>query len=83
MPPHPISLRSISILSLSFCFPNKIVYACLLVLACYMPCPSHALWLDHYNYTWWEVKVMKLLIMQFSPISCHLNYWSKYSQRHS
>jgi hypothetical protein len=32
-----------------------------------MPCPSHLPWLDHYNYTWRRVQVMKLLIMQFSP----------------
>jgi hypothetical protein len=32
-----------------------------------MPCPSHPPWLDHSNYTWRRVQVMKLLIMQFSP----------------
>jgi hypothetical protein len=37
--------------------------------SCYMPCLSHPLWLDHSNYVWQEVKVMKLLIMQFPPIS--------------
>jgi hypothetical protein len=35
-----------------------------------MPCPSHPPWLDHSNYTWRGVQVMKLLIMQFSPTSC-------------
>jgi hypothetical protein len=25
-----------------------------------MPCPSHAPWLDHSNYTWRRVQVMKL-----------------------
>jgi hypothetical protein len=34
-----------------------------------MPCPSHSPWLDHSNYTWRRVQPMKLLIMQFSPIS--------------
>jgi hypothetical protein len=33
--------------------------------SCYMPCPSHHPWLDHSNYTWRRVQVMKLLIMQF------------------
>jgi hypothetical protein len=36
-----------------------------------MPCPSHPLWIDHCNYTWRRVQVMKLLIMQFSPTSQH------------
>jgi hypothetical protein len=36
----------------------------------YMPCPSHSPSLDHSNYIWRGVQVMKLLIMQFSPI-CH------------
>jgi hypothetical protein len=26
-----------------------------------LPCPSHPHWLDHSNYTWWRVQVMKLL----------------------
>jgi hypothetical protein len=28
-----------------------------------MPCPSHSPWLDHSNFTWRRVQVMKLLIM--------------------
>jgi hypothetical protein len=24
---------------------------------CYMPCPSHPPWLDHFNYTWRRVQV--------------------------
>jgi hypothetical protein len=36
-----------------------------------MPCPSHPPWLDHSNYAWRRVQAMKLLIMQFSPASCH------------
>jgi hypothetical protein len=38
---------------------------------CYTPCPSHPPWLDHSNYTWRRVQVMKLVVMQFSPTSCH------------
>jgi hypothetical protein len=30
-----------------------------------MPCPSHPPWLDHCNYTWGRIQVMKLLIMKF------------------
>jgi hypothetical protein len=33
-----------------------------------MPCTSHPHWFDHSNYIWRRVQVMKLLIMQFSPI---------------
>jgi hypothetical protein len=48
-----------------------------------MPCTSHPSWLDHSNYTWRRVQVMKLLIMQFSPTSCHfISLWSKYSPQH-
>jgi hypothetical protein len=51
--------------------------------ACYMPCPSHPTWLDHSNYVWWGVQVMKLLIMQFSPLSCHfVPVRTKYSPQH-
>jgi hypothetical protein len=49
--------------------------------SCYMPCPPHPPWLDHSNYTWRRVQAMKLLIMQFSPTSCHLiSLRSRYSQ---
>jgi hypothetical protein len=44
---------------------------------------SHPTWLDHSNYSWRRVHVMKLLIMQFSPTSCHLmSLRSKYSPQH-
>jgi hypothetical protein len=36
---------------------------------CYIPCPSHPPWLDHSNYIWRRVIVMKLLIMLLSPTS--------------
>jgi hypothetical protein len=50
---------------------------------CYMPCPSLPPWLEHSNYTWRTVQVMKLLIMQFSPTFCYFNsLWSKYSPQH-
>jgi hypothetical protein len=32
---------------------------------------SHSPWLDHSNYIWLRVQVMKLLIMQFFPTSHH------------
>jgi hypothetical protein len=50
--------------------------------SCYMPCQYHLL-LDHFNYTWRRVHVMKLLIMQFSPTSSHfISLQSKYSPQH-
>jgi hypothetical protein len=36
-----------------------------------MPYPSHNPWLDHSNNIWLRVSVIKLLIMKFSPTSCH------------
>jgi hypothetical protein len=51
--------------------------------ACYMIYPSHPLWLDHSNYTWRTIQVMKLLIMQFSPTSFYFTpLRSKYSPQH-
>jgi hypothetical protein len=37
----------------------------------HVPNPCHPSWPDHSNYTRQRVQVMKLLIMQFSPTSCH------------
>jgi hypothetical protein len=39
-----------------------------------MPCPSHPRSLDHSSYIWRTVKIMKFLIMQFSPSSYHPKY---------
>jgi hypothetical protein len=44
-----------------------------------MTCPCHPPWLHH----WRKLKIMKLLIMQFSPISYHIiPLRSKYSPQH-
>jgi hypothetical protein len=49
--------------------------------SCYTPYQSHRPWVDHSNYIWRRVQDMKLLIMQFSPASCHfISLRSKYSQ---
>jgi hypothetical protein len=50
---------------------TKILYACHLSHACYMSRTSHLLWFDHPNNIWWSVQVMKLLIMQSSPVFRH------------
>jgi hypothetical protein len=47
----------------------------LLTNSCYMHRPSHPPWLDHSNYVWRGLHIMKLLIMQFffqSPITSSL-----------
>jgi hypothetical protein len=60
---HPISLRSISILSsyvhwvfliVSYllAFPTRFPIRIPLPHACYMPCRSHPHWLHHSNYIW-------------------------------
>jgi hypothetical protein len=78
IPPHPISQRSILIVSthphgdfLSGLYPSGFptysLYAILSLHSCYMSCLFHIPWLDHSNYTWRRVQVMQLLIMQFSP----------------
>jgi hypothetical protein len=48
-----------------------------------MPCPSHLPSFHHSNYTRQRVHAMKLLIIQFSPTSCHIiSLWPKYSPQH-
>jgi hypothetical protein len=87
-PPHPISPRSILIVSTHQCrglfasgFPSNNLYAFLPPSPphqCYMPCPSHPPQLDCSNYTWRRVQIMKQLIVQFSPPSLHISLQSKY-----
>jgi hypothetical protein len=65
-------------------FPTNILYIySASPHSCYMPCSSHPPWLDHSNCTWRRVQVMKLLIMQFSPILHHfISLRCKYSPQH-
>jgi hypothetical protein len=48
-----------------------------------MPCPSHPPWLDHSNYTWGRIQVIKLLNTHFSPnnLSRHLSLGQIFSSR--
>jgi hypothetical protein len=44
--------------------------------------PPHPLRLYNSNYTWLRVQIMKLLVMQLSPPSCHpIPLWPKYPCR--
>jgi hypothetical protein len=35
---------------------------------CYMPSPPHSSWFDHPNSIWWEVQIIILLILDYSPL---------------
>jgi hypothetical protein len=50
--------------------------------SCYKPCSSFPTSFDHSNYVWRGVQIMKLLIMQFSPISRHFSLRTKHSPQH-
>ena len=39
---------------------------------CYIPRPSHSSPFDHPNNIGWAVRIIKLFIMQFSPLPCYL-----------
>jgi hypothetical protein len=66
-----------------FSFSNQnIVCIFNLYHACYMPCPSHRPCFCHPNNIFWTVKVMKLLIMQSSPVSSLPPFMSKCSPQH-
>jgi hypothetical protein len=92
--PHPIPLRSISILSTHQRlgipsglfppgFPTNILYASLFSPFVFHALPISSPWLDHSNYTWWRVQVIKLLIIKFSLTSLQfISLWSTCSLQH-
>jgi hypothetical protein len=72
VPSHPRVLSSILILSLTYVLVFQMVSFLLDFLpisympssslhSCYMPRPCNPPWLDHSNYTWRRVEIMKLL----------------------
>jgi len=58
-------------LSLRFSHRNP-VYPSLLPRTCYMSRFSHSYRFDYPKNIWWAVQIIKLLIMSFSPLPCHL-----------
>jgi hypothetical protein len=59
------------------------VYTSPLPHTCYMPRLSHSSQFSHSSNTEWGVQIMKLLIMLFSPLPCHLvPLRPKYSPKH-
>jgi hypothetical protein len=94
IPPHHISLRSILILSTHYVLvflvvsfllglPTYILYVLLLSPICATCSTSHPPGVDHSNYTWRGLQVMKLLVMDYYPTSCHfICLRSKYSPQH-
>jgi hypothetical protein len=89
---QPISLRSILILSTHLrlgltsgllAFPPISYLHSSSPHSYYMSRPFQLSWRDHFNYIWRRVHVMKLLIVQISPTSCHfISLWSKQSPQH-
>jgi hypothetical protein len=86
-PPHPFQYYSptyiLVFLVVSFLLTSHQYPICIPSLhSCYMSCPSDPPWLDHSNYVWRGVQIMKLLIMQFflqPPITsslCDTNIFS-------
>jgi hypothetical protein len=76
---HPMCFKSILILSSHlllgfrhipfFRFLNQ---KPLLSHSCNMPRLSRPPRFIHLNNVWWSEQIMKLLVMKFSPVSCHL-----------
>jgi hypothetical protein len=60
-------------LSLRFLHQNPVcTLSSHLLHTCYMPCPFHSSSFVHMNNIWWAIQIIKLLIMQFSPLPCFL-----------
>jgi hypothetical protein len=55
-------------------FLSKTLHISVLYHTCHMPSPSHPSLYDCPNHIRWTVQIIKLLTMQFSPVSCsHTN----------
>jgi len=81
---HPVSLRSVLILSSHLCLSYSKWFLPFRVSNDSVVCISHPPWLNHPNSIWWKVQVVKLQILQPSPASHYfLPLGSKYSPPHS
>ena len=88
--PQPTFWRSVLILSShlpSDHFPSGIpikpLYTPLLPHTCYMPSPCHSSRFDRPNNICWRLRIIKLLVMYFSPLSNYLfPLRPKYSPQH-
>jgi hypothetical protein len=54
---------------------SKILLFLFLPMCAIKPTLSHCHWLYHFNYIWWKVQVMKLLIMQILSILLQLEFF--------
>jgi hypothetical protein len=88
IPSHPISLRSILILScvlvfllVSFllAFPSISYTHSSFPHSCYMPCPYHSPWLDRSNYVWRGVQVLPVVLYGCETWS--LTLWEEHRLR--
>jgi hypothetical protein len=52
---------------------QDLVFIHILSNTCHIPSPSCGPSFSHPNDIWWGLKVMKLPIMQLSPVSCHFS----------
>jgi hypothetical protein len=68
--------------SLSPRFPHQNpIYTSILPHICYMSHPSHSSPFNHQNNIGWGVQIIKVLMMQFSPLPCyHIPLRSRYSR---
>jgi hypothetical protein len=89
--PHSIPLRFILILCSHLCTSPKWFFPCGFYSSIphtpstnHMPYLSHPLWVHNHNNIWRRVKIIKFLIMEFSPASSYvLLLRHKYSPYHT
>jgi hypothetical protein len=74
-------------MSRSFIWPSSPIFTYHIFYACYTLHPFHYTWFDQPYNIWWTVQILKFIIMQFPPDSCHflsfsLSVRSKYTLQH-
>jgi hypothetical protein len=53
-------------------FPTKTLFTPLLFPYASMPRPSYSSWFGHSTNMWWEEQIIKLLVVQYSPLPFYL-----------